>query len=182
MSRDEQGDTPLWFPVQHSILAAEALVEQVLTKHAFDRPVSCQLFHRGRNDSYLVTAGACQCFPRITPSGERSREQIAAEIDLLRFLDQHQISVPKSMRQKDGTYIHTLPAPEGVRYAAVFTCVGGAPPAKLSKIQSARYGKLAAEIHALTDQHPQQYTRFHHDLNDIVDEPVKLLAPVYADC
>ncbi|MGQ4806997.1 Homoserine kinase [Candidatus Entotheonellaceae bacterium PAL068K] len=180
MSRDQPVGTPAFFPVQRSILSTQALTDQILTKYAFGSPATCHLFNRGRNDSYLVTAGDFKCYLRIPPSGERSREHIAAEIDLLNFLDRHQISVPKPIGQKDGTYIHELHAPEGVRYAVAFTYVDGAPPAKLSKAQSALYGTLAATIHTLTDQHPQPYTRFHHDLDYMVNEPLQHLTPIYA--
>ena len=102
---------------------------------------------------------------RIAPTNWRSYEHIAAEIELLCFLHQRRISTPQPVPQKDGAYIQILHAPEGPRYAVLFTFVPGAPPGEMTEVESYRFGRAianctpslmairqAAPISALTQQ------------------------------
>ena len=164
-----------FFPAQHSVLSAQALVDQVLSKYQLDATVSCRLFHRGINDTYLVRDGAANYFLRISPTALRTQAQLEAEVDLLNTLNVHQLSVPAPVAQKDGNFVEALHAPEGVRYAILFRQIEGDPAPTFTPEQGEIYGKTAAKIHHLTDQQDQSYARFHHDLNYIFDEPLEQL-------
>lgn len=170
-----------FFPVQQSILSAQALALQVLPTYSFKSPITCELFNRGVNHIYLVRSGESKCILRISRTGWRTYEQIAGEVDFLNFLAKHDFPVAKPIPKKDGSYIHTLNAPEGVRYAVALTYVEGNPPFKLNRAQSERYGQLTAKIHLLSDQHQKQISRYHYDLDTLVDEALKRFVSLYAD-
>jgi Ser/Thr protein kinase RdoA (MazF antagonist) len=131
--------------------------------------------------SHSKFCGIAKFILRVSPTGRRSYEQLAAEVDLLNFLHARHISVPQPVQQKDGTHIQTLSAPEGPRYAAVFTFAPGASPNPMTESHSYRYGQTIAQIHAAADGYPPDCARPHFSLEDMVDEPLARLAPGFAD-
>ena len=114
--------------VQRSILSAYALGERVRSLYSLPSPLTCQFWNHSINDSYLVKAGETNFMLRVAPANWRSLEEIKAEIDLLHFLNRHQLVVPQPVAKKDGSFIQALNAPEGIRYAILFTFVPGASP------------------------------------------------------
>jgi Ser/Thr protein kinase RdoA (MazF antagonist) len=168
------------FPVQRSLLSAPALAGRVLANYDLCAPLTCQFWHRSINDQYLVRAGETKYVLRVSPTAWRPYEHLAAEIDLLNFLRQNRIIVPQPVQQKNGSYIQTLDAPEGPRYAVLFTFVPGAPP-RPTEAHSYRYGQAIAQLHAVTNDYPVRQTGFRFEPADMVDEPLARLRPLFAD-
>lgn len=170
------------FPVQRSLLSAPALAERVLLPN-YDLPgsLTCRFWSRGINDLYLIEAEGVKLVLRISPTGWRSYEHLAAEIELLRFLHQHRISTPQPVPQKDGAYVQTLHAPEGPRYAVLFTFVPGAPPDEMTEGESYRFGRAIAQLHIVTDGYPTDRAGFRFDPADMVDRPLGRLRPLFAE-
>ena len=107
----------LVFPVQRSLLSASGLVDRMLINYDLADPPTCQFWRRGINDLYMVNTGGTKLMLRICPTGWRSFEQLAAEIDLLNYLHRHHFNVSQPIPQKNGSFIQALQAPEGTRYA-----------------------------------------------------------------
>ena len=168
------------FPVQRSLLSAAALAERVLVGYELVGMPTCHFWRRSINDLYLVEAGGTKLVLRIAPANWRSLEQVAAEIDLLRYLQQKQIAVPGPIRHRDGTYIQTLHAPEGPRYAVLFTFVPGVPPDP-TEGQAHRFGQAIAHLHTVTDGYPADREGFRFEPGDMVDEPLARLGPLFAE-
>lgn len=159
----------IYFPVQRSILLTEALETQVLTNYNFEEPVTCRLLHRGMNDTYLVKGATFKCILRISKAEWHTYEQALAEIELINLLAEHNIPVAKPILRKDGTYLQTLNAPEGTRYAVAFTHTNGSVPNEFGKEHAYACGEALAKIHSLTDQHPVQYDRYEIGLDYLLN-------------
>jgi Ser/Thr protein kinase RdoA (MazF antagonist) len=168
-----------FFPVNRSLLSAPALAEWVEKKYRLSGSPSCQFWRRSINDLYLVQDQERKFVLRISPTGWRSYKQLAAEIDLLFFLNQHRITVPQAISDKDDLYIQTLNAPEGPRFAVAFTYVPGAPHSP-TKAHSFRFGQAIAQLHAATDSYPADQVAFRFESTEMVEEPLARLRPLFA--
>ena len=117
-----------YFPVTHSTLAINALMTDVLPDYDIGVPLECRLLHLGLNDTYLVKTRDGQYILRVYREGWRSVSEILYELDVLLFLqrENHAVSVPLS--RKDGSLIHPVTAPEGIRYVVLFTYAPGKEP------------------------------------------------------
>jgi Ser/Thr protein kinase RdoA (MazF antagonist) len=141
--------------------------------------VTCHFWNHSINDSYLVNAGESSFMLRVAPANWRSPEQLNAELDLLNFLNQHQLSAPQPVPQKDGTFIQAIHAPEGIRYAILFTLVPGSSPS-MNATTGYRYGEAVAQLHVLTDDYPANRAGFHFDRSDMVDEPLARIEVLFS--
>lgn len=167
--------------VQRSILSAHGLVQQVLPRYDLPTPITCDFWNHSINDTYIVQAGESKYMLRISPTDWRSMDQLGAEIDLLHFLHRHHFSVPQPIALQDGTYIQSVNAPEGIRYAVLFTFVPGVPSDSMTETRSSRYGNAVAEFHLLTNDYPTGQAGFRFDLIDTLDEPLARLEPLFRE-
>lgn len=71
------------FPVQSSVLSAEALAADVLPHYRLESPIRCRLHSRGVNDVYRVQSGESIAYFRVSPHGWRSAAEVAAELTAL---------------------------------------------------------------------------------------------------
>ena len=165
--------------VQRSILSASALAGQMLSRYSLPYPVTCHFWNHVIKESYLVNAGESSFMLRVAPANWRSPEQLNAELDLLNFLNQHQLSAPQPVSQKDGTFIQAIHAPEGIRYAILFTLVPGSSPS-MNETTGYRYGEAVAQLHTLTDDYPANRAGFHFDRSDMVDEPLARIEVLFS--
>ncbi len=100
--------------VIHSIVSGDALIETVLNNYPIGKFRSCRLYKRGLNDTYLVETEK----ERYT---WRTKEEIDFELELLTFLHEQQQPVAYSLKREDDSFTTEIAAPEGKRYAAVFS-------------------------------------------------------------
>jgi Ser/Thr protein kinase RdoA (MazF antagonist) len=117
---------------------------------------------------------------RVSPTNWRSYEHLIAELDLLHFLHRHHLLTPQPISQKGGTYIQTLHAPEGPRYAVLFTFVPGIASSPTT-MHSHRFGQAIAELHAVTDGYPIDHAGLHFEPTRMLDEPLDRLKPLCND-
>ena len=167
--------------VQRSILAADALAPIVAQAYALDG-VSCQLIKSAMLDTYLVTAAAGPTILRIYPAQRRTEMDILAELDVLAYLQAAGISVSVPILQRDGERLLTIQAPEGARYAALFTYAPGQPLSQQCTPPTARaFGRMLAEMHVLTDRWPQLPARPPLDLVTLLDRSLTDLDRVFGE-
>src|SRR5262245_45723001 len=169
-----------FFPVQRSLLSAQALAERLLVNYPLPASPSCRFWARSINDTYLVEAGGDKFMLRVSPAGWRSYEQMSAEVDLLNFLRQHRLPAIRPIPQRGGGYIQTLAAPEGPRLAILFCFAPGAPAAPLTEAHSQLYGQALAQFHLVTEGYPAGRALLRFDPADLVDEPLARLQPQLA--
>lgn len=169
------------FLVQRSILSASALAQEVLPLYNLPNSSSCHFWNHSINDTYLVKAGESKFMLRVSPTHWRSEEQLGAEIDLLHFLRQRHLSVPQPVALQNGTYVMELNAPEGPRYAILFTIVPGTFPSSMTEAASYRFGQAVVQLHTLTDDYPSSRAGFRFDPVDMVDNPLVHLEPLFVE-
>ena len=90
------------FPVYHSTLVGQALVDRLLSKYKLPRPIQCNFLHQGLNDTYIVKAGSSVYYLRVYRYGWRTKAEIQAELDLLTYLRRRRLPVSWPIRRKDG--------------------------------------------------------------------------------
>ncbi|WP_414574881.1 phosphotransferase enzyme family protein [Anabaena sp. CCY 9402-a] len=152
-------DTP-FIPVVHSIPEGSALIVTVLDNYPINKPLSCKLYKRGLNDTYLIETEQERYILRIYRCSWRNQEEIGFELELLAFLNNKNQPVAYPLFRKNGGFITEILAPEGIRYAAVFTYApGSAVNEKLHADQSYILGKVLAEIHQELNCFRSSFTR-----------------------
>lgn len=172
--------TPV-FPVTHSILSASALLSDVLPHYDIGRPVACRLLPLGVNDSYRVTTDAGQHYIlRVYRAHWRSRAEVLYEMDALLHLDHQRVHVSTPLRQSDGTYVHTLRAPEGSRQVVLFTYAPGGLLDQESPTHSYHHGQALAAIHQATDSLMAHYERAPLNLAYTIDQSLEAMQPLFA--
>ncbi|TDJ31609.1 MAG: hypothetical protein E2O61_04320 [Gammaproteobacteria bacterium] len=167
------------FPVDASIISSQALATNVLSKYHLQSPLTCKFLQRGLNDTYTVQTGSSTYYLRVYRHGLRKKSEIDAEVDMLIYLVRERQPVAAPVAMQDGTYLTRIDAPEGTRYAVLFTEAVGKPP-KFNMADCSQYGQIVANIHACMDQQQEDGRRFHLDLEYLVDQPLKHLEPFLA--
>ena len=164
------------FPLSNSILSGQALAQRVLSKFHLADPVSCYFLNPGLNDTYVVAAGPSIFILRVYRHGWRTKAEIQAELDMLVYLHRRRMPVSWPLKRKDGSLLTRIAAPEGVRYAALFTYAPGTP-IDLNANNCSSYGELLGRFHTCLDKRADDPRRFHLDLAYLVDEPLRYLEP-----
>jgi Ser/Thr protein kinase RdoA (MazF antagonist) len=164
------------FPVDASIVSSQALATEVLSNYPLPHPLSCKFLQQSLNDTYTVQAGASKYYLRVYRHGWRDKPQIEAEVDLLNHLVAERQPVSSPVAKDDGTYLTQIDAPEGTRYAVLFTEAPGRRPA-FNTTDCRQFGEIVANLHASMDQQPEDARRFHLDLAHLIDEPLEYIEP-----
>ncbi|NIM12775.1 MAG: phosphotransferase [Candidatus Aminicenantes bacterium] len=162
-----------YFPAQSSILCSQALLERVVSRYPLESPLECHLFNTHLNHVYLVRSGTSTYYLRIPLYDWRTRQDIEEEIHLLNYLQDNGVSTARPVKDKDGHCIQPLHAPEGIRFAVLFTNAGGKPCDISDKKQNYRFGEIIGRIHRLTDKMNKKYNKFHLDLDYLLEKPVE---------
>ena len=169
-----------FFPVIHSILSVKALTSEVLADFDIGKVAACQFFTGGFNDTYQVktTAGPTY-YLRVYRQSWRSLPDILYELDLLNHLRSKGFPAARPVPRRDGSFHYEISAPEGTRYAALFS---EAPGKLISYDQepekvSYNYGQAVARLHNAVNDFSSPHPRFHVDLELLIDTPLRNIAP-----
>lgn len=147
-------------PVIHSIPSGEALIEHVLQHYPMGIRIDCRLYKRGLNDTYLVETEQDKYILRVYRRGWRTKQEIDFELELLAFLHEQNMPIAYPISRKDGNFTLELAAPEGNRYATVFSYAPGrAVNEKLNTRQSRRLGEVLATLHEKMDDFQSNFSR-----------------------
>lgn len=167
-------------PVIHSIPSGEALIASVLPNYPISKPHSCLLYKRGLNDTYLVETDRERYILRVYRRGWRTKEEIDFELELLAFLHNKNQPVAYPIGREDGSFPTEIAAPEGKRYAALFSYAPGrAVNEKLDSKQSQRLGEVLAIIHQTLDNFNSSFSRPHLNNEYLLDWAMGKIAPLY---
>ena len=154
-------------------------MSQVLPEYDIGSPVECKLWKPSRNDTYFIKTADQRYILRIYQVQSRSLSDIHYELDLLNYLERKKNSISVPIARRDGSFIHPLPAPEGMRYAVLFTYAEGhRGPYPLEEAYSVIYGRALAEIHAGLDDFSSQHKRFQLHLDYLLDTPLQTILPL----
>lgn len=170
------------FPVFYSLLAPEALISLVLPYYELGKVKSCQFWHRGLSDIYLVNIQEFYYILRVSHHHWRSESEITFELELLDFLHRRQIPVTHPLKTRQGKLFFAIDAPEGKRYAALFPYAPGAVAlGDLNLTQSRLLGETLARLHLAAQDFTCTAQRQPLDLDYLLDDSLAAIAPFLAD-
>ena len=155
------------FPVTHSILSVQALIDRVLPNYELEPIIESKFFCFGLNDTFLVNTQGNRYILRVYRAGWRSPADILYELEALLHLHRQGVAVSIPLTRKDGNLIGMVEAPEGLRSIVLFTY---APGQELTykadeENESYLYGKAVARIHSASDTFHSSHQRFILDLD-----------------
>lgn len=139
------------FPVTDSTLSARHISIFIKEKYSVKGDVEAQLFRTGINHSYIITCESEKFVFRVYSYNWRTELEIQEEIRLLELLKSEEISISYPLKDAKGQYIQELPAPEGARYAVLFSYAEGGKVRNFSTEMSFNIGVLMARIHRVTE-------------------------------
>ena len=138
-------------PVTYSTLSPKALASRVLSKYLLDAAIHCEYMYRGLNDNYLVKDSRTKYILRVYRHNWRDLRDIEAETELIQFLQSEGVGVSFPVQDKNGVLIQEIGAPEGIRFAVLFSYAEGQPPVpQITLQQSHAAGMELARMHRVT--------------------------------
>lgn len=176
---------PDTFPVLVSTLSPDALARDVLPNFGIDPVAECRFYSGGFNHTYQVLAASGEIYYfRVYRPAWRTLADIRCELDALRHLQEKDFPAARPVPYQDGKLYCELPAPEGVRYGALFTL---APGEEISYdddpgAMSQRYGRAVAAMHNALEGFTSPHERFRKDLHHLIDKPLANIRPFLAQC
>lgn len=139
------------FPVTSSHLSVPDLAVFIQQKYQLPAGVTCRLLKAGINHSYLVSAGNTKYVFRVYSFNWRTKKEIQEEIKLLRILANNKIAVSYAITDGEGDYIQEIHAPEGMRYAVLFSFAKGEKRITYPEELHFTIGEMMAKMHAVTE-------------------------------
>ncbi|MBX7241985.1 MAG: phosphotransferase [Bacteroidia bacterium] len=139
------------FPVTNSTLSATHIGVFLQEKYSLSKDTQCKLIKAGINDTYLVTDNSDKFVFRVYSLDWRSKTEIDEEIKLLNQLKENSISISYPVSDKESNYIQTLSAPEGDRFAVLFSFASGEKQDIISEVSHFQIGQLLARLHKITN-------------------------------
>lgn len=173
------------FPVEYSSLSTQALIELITGQYHIDIDSAISFLKRGFNDTYLIeensnnmNASADKYILRVYKHNWRSLESIETELKLLNRLKEKHIGVSVPIKDKHENCIQTIHAPEGIRYAVLFSFAEGEQIRKLSIEQSYSLGVETGSIHRVTQNTTLGETAQNYDIEKQFEFTLSTLKPV----
>jgi len=167
-----------YFPVEYSTLSSKHLLHLIASHyHIYSGSSICYL-KRGFNDTYLITDNQQKYILRVYKHLWKSLEQVETEVKLLTYLHENSISVSYPIADNHHQFIQTIHAPEGIRYAVLFSFAEGTQIKKLSPEQSFLLGKQTGKIHHLTQNKNFGKTAFTYNFETQFNNALTTLKPL----
>lgn len=169
------------YKAQASILSERALQEQLLSRYGLDSAVGCRLHKYSVNDTYRVQTADSLYFLRVYSLRYSGYAAIQREVRLLRALTQRNISVGCPVADRTGEIIHRLQAPEGLRYAVLFSGGQGSQVDAESESQMEALGAWVGGFHNAADDLALPGVRGDMDIQRMVHWNVQSVLPKLRD-
>jgi Ser/Thr protein kinase RdoA (MazF antagonist) len=171
-------------PICLSIFSAAGLLDHVKEVYGFSA-VFIELFVSSFGDIYRVVTPTAKFILRVYHAKPHTRDSILSEVQLLDHLHQHGLSVAHPIRRSDGDWLLTLDAPEGTRYAVLYSFAEGEQISATTSLDSVvEYGELVGRIHLIADTFPIALNRQPITFESLVDDGLDRLlslCPQYKD-
>ena len=132
-----------------SILSTDSLSDFIADTYNL-KVISCNILKTGISHNYLVTTNENKFVLRVYTLNWRTEKEITEELQLLTYLDTRNFLVAAPIKNNYGNLINTIKAPEGERFAVLFTYAKGQTIKNLSEKQCFVLGKQIARFHQLT--------------------------------
>lgn len=144
------------FSVISSILSPSDIAKFVSEKYALSLNTNCKLLKAGINHTYRIDSDKETFIFRIYSYNWRTEKEIEEELKLLKLLKHNNISVSYPIADSSSNLIQTINAPEGLRYAVLFSFAKGEKILHYGTEAHFEVGKLMAQIHKVTNNLSQK--------------------------
>jgi len=138
------------FPVLTSTLSPRHIAFLVQQKYQLEERVTASILKTGINHTYLVRAGDTKYIFRVYSFNWRTENEINEEIRLLNLLKEHNMPVSYPLKDTGGAYIQPLAAPEGLRFAVLFSFAAGEKILQFPASLHRQAGGIMARLHDIT--------------------------------
>lgn len=159
----------------HTVFHKDELFDAAALLYDIGAPIKSRFVSNGLNDTYAVETDTGKFILRIYKHQWRTESDIQYELDLLAYLKDCGLPVSYPIPRRDGGWLTELNAPEGKRYAALFSYADGV--GKVDPGTSRNYGRAAALLHNAMDRYSPRHTRFELDARHLLDEPLQKIVP-----
>jgi Ser/Thr protein kinase RdoA (MazF antagonist) len=166
------------FPVEYSSLSATALLNFIVHQYKLEAEASILFLKRGFNDTYQITSGNKKFILRVYKYKWRRLADIETELQLLLHLSNNGISVSIPLTDIKKEYIQHFHAPEGLRYAVLFSYAEGKQIKKITVEQAYLLGVETGSIHLLTQNKQMGVTAQDYNIADQFCHTIQVLQPV----
>ena len=159
-----------------------ALAEMLLKNWEYDE-TSLEMFQYFRisaNAIYPFRKDGAVCFLRCSPTSEKLKENLNAELEFIDYLRSEQYNAMEPIPSSDGDELVQKLTPWGEYYASVFKRVKGKQISETDfsdKIMLA-YGTTLGQLHQLSSEYTSPKTKrwSHVDIFDWIEETLRSLA------
>jgi Ser/Thr protein kinase RdoA (MazF antagonist) len=137
-----------------SLIDPLTIKRYVQKNYAFEGPIKCSLLSLGVNDIYLIETSGNKYVLRLSRADKYAtltQAEFLFELKWLDFLNQQQIPVSYPIRQIDNCLCGLIQAPEGPRYATLFSYAEGTTD--MNATQARLLGKALAQLHVASDNY-----------------------------
>ena len=138
------------FSVISSIISPTDIARFVCEKYSLAVTTTCKLLKTGINHTYSIMSEDETFIFRIYSYNWRTEEEIMEELKLLQLLKQNDISVSYPIADSSQNFIQIVKAPEGFRFAVLFSYAQGNKILNYNKEAHFEIGKLMGQIHSVT--------------------------------
>lgn len=159
----------------HTVFHKDELFDVIALLYNIGTPLKSRFVSNGLNDTYAVDTSTGKFILRIYKLQWRSESEIRFELDLLAYLKGYGLPVSYPIPRRDGEWITELSAPEGKRFAVLFSYAEG--EGRVDPGTSQAYGRAVAHLHTAMDHYVPRHKRFDLDARHLLDEPVRQLLP-----
>ena len=142
------------FPVTNSTLSPVHIAAFVKETYMLPGLVAARILKTGISHTYLLTADNDKYIFRVYTLGWRTEKEILEEIRLLQLLKAHALPVSYAIADTQANYLQQLQAPEGQRYAVLFSFAKGEKQLNYSAELHYKAGEIMAGMHQLTHHLP----------------------------
>ena len=157
----------------------QALVPFLAQRYGLSPSTRCSFIRRGGNDHYLVEDGDRRYVLRLYLNGKYyigTEDELRFELDLLDFLKAQGLPVAAPIPDTGGQTLAGFESGEETRSVVLFEFAEGKGIWETMESTHAReLGSTVAGLHQAMDRFTSEYTRYHLDLDFLLDEPLRLL-------
>lgn len=166
------------FQIEYSSLSTKALLELVSDNYSISKDASILFLKRGFNDTYSIQEKNTKYILRVYKHNWRSLESIETEIKLLNHLKDNGIYVSFPIADTKKQFIQSIDAPEGIRYAVLFSFAEGEQVRKMNIEQAELLGIQTGKIHLLTHNKDFGKTAQNYDIDYQFEKTLNTLKPI----
>ncbi|MEL7004227.1 MAG: phosphotransferase [Bacteroidota bacterium] len=137
--------------VSHSTISAGFIGSFVKKQYGLNGVVKARIIKTGIAHTYLIEHADEKFVFRVYFLNWRTEVEITEEIKLLNLLKENNVSVSFPITGINDEYIQTVNAPEGMRFAVLFSYAEGSKVRVLNEKTSYNIGILMANFHQLSE-------------------------------